>query len=164
MVHRWGTNGSGLIIYCLFVPAFALLSLLYLIPASTKEKFAGHRMIPLALDVLNTLLFLTAAIAFTVKLGAKSCKNSVSFGISVPADHADFKHRTIWRPTTSSWARASAAARLVPPTHSCGSPLLHSSSPRWAISSSAAAAKPSSAIPTRPSWHSPRSRCSRKSC
>ena len=64
--------------FTIFVAVFAMLSLLYLIPASVKESLTIHPIIMLALDVINTLLFLIAGIVMAAKLGVHSCGNEVS--------------------------------------------------------------------------------------
>ncbi|KAI9755217.1 MAG: hypothetical protein M1815_005155 [Lichina confinis] len=61
--------------FTIFVAVFAMLSLLYLIPASVKESLTIHPIIMLALDVINTLLFLIAGIVMAAKLGVHSCGN-----------------------------------------------------------------------------------------
>ncbi|OJJ42883.1 hypothetical protein ASPZODRAFT_137026 [Penicilliopsis zonata CBS 506.65] len=62
--------------YAMFVSAFGLLSLLYLVPASWNPDWAIHPIILIALDALNTIFFFTAAVALAAKLGAHSCNNS----------------------------------------------------------------------------------------
>lgn len=63
--------------YTMFVSVFSLLSLFYLIPVSIKEGLAGHPMIPVVLDAINTLIFFCGAIALASFLHVHSCFNSV---------------------------------------------------------------------------------------
>ncbi|KAL2868163.1 MARVEL domain-containing protein [Aspergillus lucknowensis] len=61
--------------YTMFVVAFALFTLFYLIPTSFKSDWAVHPVFPIVFDTLNTIFFLTAAIALSAKLEAHSCSN-----------------------------------------------------------------------------------------
>ncbi len=63
--------------FTMFVAVFALLSLLYLIPASIVESLA-FPLVMIILDVINTLLFLIAGIVMAARLGVHSCGNDVS--------------------------------------------------------------------------------------
>ena len=62
--------------YQMFVAVFSMLSLIYLIPASIKERFSMAPIV-LGLDTFNTLFFFCGAIALSVKLGVHSCNNHV---------------------------------------------------------------------------------------
>lgn len=77
MVDQWNRGNGGVINYNLFVSIFALLSLLYLIPSAVKESLTFHPIIPLVLDILNTLFWFCGAVATAAKLGAHSCSNQV---------------------------------------------------------------------------------------
>jgi hypothetical protein len=82
MIHdSWsGTNSAPSIInYTMFCAVWAMLTLFYLIPASVKDSFQIHSALPLALDVLNTIFWFCAAVAFAAKLGVHSCSDLVSF-------------------------------------------------------------------------------------
>jgi hypothetical protein len=84
MIHSsWsGTNSAPSIInYTMFCAVWAMLTLFYLIPATVKDSFQIHAALPFALDVLNTVFWFCAAVAFAAKLGAHSCSDVVS-----PAD------------------------------------------------------------------------------
>ncbi|KAK2759912.1 hypothetical protein FQN54_002647 [Arachnomyces sp. PD_36] len=61
--------------YIMFTAAFAMLTLLYLIPATCTDKLVGHPIIMLVLDILNTLFFFCAAIALPSKLRVHSCSS-----------------------------------------------------------------------------------------
>ena len=55
----------------------AMLSLFYLIPAAFMESLSIGGIVPLALDVLNTVFWFCAAVAFAAELGVHSCSNNV---------------------------------------------------------------------------------------
>ncbi|KAL4884197.1 membrane-associating domain-containing protein [Aspergillus karnatakaensis] len=61
--------------YTMFVAAFSMLSLFYLIPASVKPDWAIHPILLITLDTLNMIFFLTAGIALAAKLECHSCGN-----------------------------------------------------------------------------------------
>lgn len=61
--------------FTMFVSVFAMLSLIYLIAASFKDALVIHPMIMLALDIINTILFLIAGIVMAARLGVHSCSN-----------------------------------------------------------------------------------------
>ena len=70
-------SGPSVINYDMFVSVFAMLSLLYLIPASIKDSLAIHPIFPLVLDVLCTLFTFIAAVATPAYLHVHSCNNQV---------------------------------------------------------------------------------------
>ncbi|OQE28758.1 hypothetical protein PENSTE_c003G08529 [Penicillium steckii] len=61
--------------YTMFLSAFSMLSLIYLIPASIKPEWALHPIIMIVVDVLNCIFFFCAAIALAAKLECHSCSN-----------------------------------------------------------------------------------------
>jgi Membrane-associating domain len=61
----------------LFVVAWAMLSLFYLILATVNEAFVFHPVLMLGLDVLNTFWFFIGGVATAAILGVKSCSNQV---------------------------------------------------------------------------------------
>lgn len=63
--------------YCMFVSAWSMFTLFYLVPASFNLDWALSPIIMVALDLLNALFFLTAGIALASKLEAHSCSNEV---------------------------------------------------------------------------------------
>ncbi|KAI4196226.1 MAG: hypothetical protein LQ350_006679 [Teloschistes chrysophthalmus] len=72
IIHDAFSGNPSIINYVMFVAVFAMLSLVYLIAASVMDAFA----IPiamLALDAINTLLFLVGGIALAAYLGVHSC-------------------------------------------------------------------------------------------
>ena len=72
------SGNPSIINYDMFVAVFAMLSLLYLIPATVKEEFTFHPLLMLALDVLNALFFFCGAVAMAAELGVHRCSNGVS--------------------------------------------------------------------------------------
>ncbi|KAJ5887798.1 hypothetical protein N7495_007839 [Penicillium taxi] len=76
MISEAFAGNPSSINYTMFVAAFSMLSLLYLIPASFNPDWAIHPVIMIVVDVLNCLLFFCAAIALAAKLGAHSCSNA----------------------------------------------------------------------------------------
>ncbi|CAO1600402.1 MAG: hypothetical protein L6R36_006807 [Xanthoria steineri] len=67
-------GNHSIINYIMFVAVFAMLSLLYLIGAAIIESVAIP-LAMLALDALNTLLFLIGGIALAAYMGVHSCSN-----------------------------------------------------------------------------------------
>ena len=65
--------------YTMFLSAFSMFSLIYLVPASIKPEWALHPIIMIVVDVLNCIFFFCAAIALAAKLECHSCSNKVSF-------------------------------------------------------------------------------------
>jgi hypothetical protein len=63
--------------YSMFVATFSMVSLFYLVPASININWAIHPIIMITVDVLNTIFFLTSAIALSARLEAHSCSNNV---------------------------------------------------------------------------------------
>ncbi|KAF2765805.1 hypothetical protein EJ03DRAFT_330645 [Teratosphaeria nubilosa] len=67
---------SSIINYDLFVSIWGMLTLLYLLPASIKESFSIHPVLPLVLDVLNVIFWFCGAVATAAELHVHSCSNS----------------------------------------------------------------------------------------
>ena len=64
--------------YAIFASCFALVSLLYLAPATIIPRLFSkiyHPLIALVLDIINFVFFLAAGIALTAQLGVHSCSN-----------------------------------------------------------------------------------------
>ncbi|KKK23887.1 hypothetical protein P175DRAFT_0480503 [Aspergillus ochraceoroseus IBT 24754] len=61
--------------YAMFVSAFSMFTLFYLVPASFNLDWAIHPIIMIVIDTLNAIFFLTAGIALAAKLEAHSCSN-----------------------------------------------------------------------------------------
>ncbi|KIX01059.1 uncharacterized protein Z518_10125 [Rhinocladiella mackenziei CBS 650.93] len=59
----------------MFVVTFGMLSLFYLIAVAFNDSFAGHPIIPIALDLLNTIFYFCAAVNMAAQLGVHSCDN-----------------------------------------------------------------------------------------
>ena len=78
MIAEAFAGNPSIINYVIFVSVFGMLSLFYLIGAAIMDSFA----IPvamIALDAINTLLFLVGGIALAGYLGVHSCGNQVRF-------------------------------------------------------------------------------------
>jgi Membrane-associating domain len=80
--------------FAMFVSAFSLLSLFYLVPASWNEAIAGHPMIVVAVDLLNVIFFLSAGIALAARLHVHNCNNIVRLH---PVSASDIRHVTWFR-------------------------------------------------------------------
>lgn len=65
--------------YTMFCAAFAMLALIFLIPATFNEKFAFMPIAPFILDVLLVLFWFCGAVALAARLGVHSCNNNVCF-------------------------------------------------------------------------------------
>lgn len=78
MIASANAGNPSIVNYDMFVAVFGMLSLIYLIPATFKEDLAGHPLILVGLDVLNSLFFFCGAVAMAAKLHTHSCGNSVS--------------------------------------------------------------------------------------
>ncbi|PLB42640.1 MARVEL domain-containing protein [Aspergillus candidus] len=61
--------------YCMFVSAWSMFTLFYLVPASFNLDWALSPILMVAIDLLNALFFLTAGIALASRLEAHSCSN-----------------------------------------------------------------------------------------
>lgn len=61
--------------YTMFLAAFSMLSLFYLVPASFNSDWAIHPIIMIVVDALNCVFFFCAAIALAAKLECHSCSN-----------------------------------------------------------------------------------------
>ncbi len=77
MIHEAIAGNHSSINFTMFVAVFSLLSLFYLIATTVRESLAKPAMLPSLLDLVNTLLFLIAAIVLSAKLGVHSCGNDV---------------------------------------------------------------------------------------
>ena len=76
-----GGNPS-IVNYCIFLAVLSMLSLIYLFAVEFNEAFMIHPILPLAVDGINTLLFLIGGIALAAELGTHSCGNAVSADLS----------------------------------------------------------------------------------
>lgn len=70
----FGGNPSA-VNYAMFVSVISMVSLIYLITATVREKFAIHPALMIAVDALNTLFFFCGGIALAATLGVRSCGN-----------------------------------------------------------------------------------------
>ena len=71
------SGNPAIINYIMFLAVFAMLSLIYLIAATVRDGLAGHPLIMVAADALNTLFFFCAAVALSAYLNVHSCGNPV---------------------------------------------------------------------------------------
>jgi len=69
-------GNPAIVNYDMFAAVFAMLSLLYLIPATFKENLAFHPLLMVGLDLLNTLFFFIGGTAMAAYLGVHSCSNA----------------------------------------------------------------------------------------
>ncbi|KAI9925535.1 hypothetical protein ASPWEDRAFT_173208 [Aspergillus wentii DTO 134E9] len=77
MISESFAGNPSTVNYTMFVSAFSMFTLLYLIPATIKPDWAIHPIIVIALDTLNAIFFLTSGIALAAKLEAHSCSNDL---------------------------------------------------------------------------------------
>ena len=77
MIDEAYGQSAATVNFCLFVSAFTLLTLFYLVPAALSPKFAIHPLLVLTVDILNTIFALCGAVALSSKLHARSCSNLV---------------------------------------------------------------------------------------
>ncbi|KAI7248357.1 hypothetical protein KC352_g13452, partial [Hortaea werneckii] len=56
-------GSSAMINYDLFCSVFGMLCLFFLLPASIKEAWAMHPIIPLVLNILNTIFWFVGGVA-----------------------------------------------------------------------------------------------------
>lgn len=113
--------------YSMYVSAFSMFSLFYLVPASWNLDWALHPIIMVVVDVLNCVFFFCAAIALAAKLTCHSCSNHVRccrFYSFRPCRGIFTNYNSlIWSATKLQTARTtcrSAVARLKRLWLSCG--------------------------------------------
>ena len=78
MIHDAYAGNPSIINYCMFVAVFSMLCLIYLIAGTISEGLAGHPIIMVTVDALNTLFFLVGGIALAAYLNVHSCGNEVN--------------------------------------------------------------------------------------
>ena len=76
MIATAFAGNPSIVNYDMFVSVFGMLSLFYLLPAVFSEDLSIP-VVAIALDVLNTIFFLCAAIATAAYLHVHSCSNRV---------------------------------------------------------------------------------------
>ncbi|KAL2811927.1 membrane-associating domain-containing protein [Aspergillus cavernicola] len=76
MIAEAFSGNPAVINYTMFVAAFSMFSLIYLLPASINSDWAIHPILPIVLDTLNMVLFFTCAIALAARLECHSCGNT----------------------------------------------------------------------------------------
>lgn len=122
-------SGPSVINYDMFTAVFAMLSLLYLIPATITDRIAFHWAFPFTLDLLNVLFIFCAAVATPGYLGVPNCSDYVSRTLKVIhilAPLTDTPIRTASSSTSCLSAQLSAAVKRKPRLPFSGSPGLRS--------------------------------------
>ncbi|KAJ9354082.1 hypothetical protein DTO282E5_3944 [Paecilomyces variotii] len=61
--------------YAMFTSAFSMVSLFLLFPMTWEPEWGLHAIIPIILDTLNAIFFLTSGIVLAARLEAHSCSN-----------------------------------------------------------------------------------------
>ena len=89
MINEAFAGNPSSVNYTMFVSAFSMLSLFYLVPASFNVDWALHPIIMIVVDVLNNIFFFCAAIALAAKLTAHSCGNSVCAPFHTTLQHVE---------------------------------------------------------------------------
>ena len=79
MIAQAFAGNPSIINYDMFCGIFAMLSLVYLIPATLKENISFPPIIMIGLDALNMLFLFAAGTAMASSLGVHSCGNAVCF-------------------------------------------------------------------------------------
>ncbi|OAP59017.1 hypothetical protein AYL99_06314 [Fonsecaea erecta] len=69
-------GNPSLINYDMFVAAFAMVSLFYLVAVSFNDSFMGHAIFPVIVDLLNCIFLFCAAVAMAAELRVHSCSNN----------------------------------------------------------------------------------------
>ncbi|KAI9657652.1 MAG: hypothetical protein M1821_002828 [Bathelium mastoideum] len=75
MIAEAFAGNPAVVNYDMFVAAFSMFTLFYLIPATFKESFMIHPIIMITIDVLNTIFFFCAGVAMASYLRVHSCGN-----------------------------------------------------------------------------------------
>ena len=120
-------GSSAMINYDLFCSVFGMLTLFYLLPASIKESLAFHPIIPLVLNILNTIFWFVGGVATAAYLNVHSCNNSVCTHLSVMI-HASRVSNCLPRTTTTATTplaaprRSAARRKPLPPSSGSASP------------------------------------------
>lgn len=91
MIHDAKAGNPSIVNYCMFVAVFSMLCLIYLIAGTISEGLAGHPIIMVTVDALNTIFFLVGGIALAAYLGVHSCGNEVD-RTSVPCTDQTLTH------------------------------------------------------------------------
>ena len=120
MIASAFSGNPSIVNYVMFVAAFGMASLLYLLPTALLDSYSIP-MVNVGLDVLNVLFWFCAAVALPAYLGVHSCSNSVSFDIPNNIVNIIDENSSILPPTKSQTAPTTAKAVAKKPKH-----LLHS--------------------------------------
>lgn len=63
--------------YAMFTSTFSIVSLFFLFPMTWNPDWGIHAIVPIVLDVLNAIFFLSSGIVLAARLEAHSCSNRV---------------------------------------------------------------------------------------
>lgn len=63
--------------YVMFVTAFALVSLFYLVPAAINIRWSGNPIFVVIVDTINSVFWLTSAVELAARLQANDCGDRV---------------------------------------------------------------------------------------
>lgn len=96
-------GSSAMINYDLFCSVFGMLTLFYLLPASIKESMAFHPIIPLVLNILNTIFWFVGGVATAAYLNVHSCNNSDYYNSNNTAGGSEKKCREAQASTAFLW-------------------------------------------------------------
>merc|ERR1712232_956195 len=73
-----------------------MLCLFFLLPASIKEAWAMHPIIPLVLNILNTIFWFVGGVATAAYLNVHSCSNNVAGGSEKKCREAQASTAFLW--------------------------------------------------------------------
>ncbi|KAI6809082.1 hypothetical protein KC332_g12013 [Hortaea werneckii] len=96
-------GSSAMINYDLFCSVFGMLCLFFLLPASIKEAWAMHPIIPLVLNILNTIFWFVGGVATAAYLNVHSCSNSDYYNSNNVAGGSEKKCREAQASTAFLW-------------------------------------------------------------
>jgi hypothetical protein len=75
MIAQAFSGNPATVNYVMFVAAFSMFTLFYLVPASFNPDWAIHPIIMIIIDALNAIFFFTSGIALAARLECHSCSN-----------------------------------------------------------------------------------------
>ncbi|RMY80253.1 hypothetical protein D0862_12818 [Hortaea werneckii] len=96
-------GSSAMINYDLFCSVFGMLCLFFLLPASIKEAWAMHPIIPLVLNILNTIFWFVGGVATAAYLNVHSCSNADYYNSNNVAGGSEKKCREAQASTAFLW-------------------------------------------------------------
>ncbi|PGH08771.1 hypothetical protein AJ79_05870 [Helicocarpus griseus UAMH5409] len=75
MINEAYNESSSTVNYVLFVPAFTLLTMFYLLTATINDSFIVHPAVMFLVDLLNLIFVFCGAVALPSKLRVHDCSN-----------------------------------------------------------------------------------------